>query len=78
MKIKINQFEIDIKAKDTLINDKYNQKDTEAFLTLLATAYQNAYIHLKGNGYDSTAEYYQSASNQLFNYFLDKAKAENI
>lgn len=63
MKLTISGFEVEIKAKDTVLgHEKFSQDDTKSFLLYLATACSHASAFSEGNGYTYSAKW----ENQAF------------
>ena len=66
MKIKIGEFEVEIKAKGIVSREKYNEEDTQFFLNELSVVYQDAATFEDGQGYQAHARNYNTKSMNIY------------
>lgn len=69
MTIKIDSYEVEIKAKGRYSN-RFNKNDTMDFLNFLSMAFSNARNYHESQGYESLAELDNECSDNIYN-FLD-------
>ena len=71
MKIKIDNFEIDIKAKrDT--SDKYNREDTFYFLNMVSMAFSEASEHYEMLKLFGLQKEFHQIDMEIFQYLKDR------
>lgn len=65
MKIKIGEFEVEVKAKGIVSSEKYNERDTHYFLGELLLVYQEAAKFQEGQGFQPIARNYNTKSRDI-------------
>lgn len=71
MKIKIGEFEVEVKAKGIVSSEKYNERDTQFFLNELSVVYREAAMFQEGQGRQAIARNYNTKSKDLYTKLLE-------
>lgn len=66
MKIKIGEFEVEVKAKGIVSSEKYNERDTAYFLGELLLVYREAAVFQEGQGSQPIARNYNTKSRDIY------------
>lgn len=68
MKLKIADYEVEIKARDELLREKANDNDTLAFLCVVANWAWSAAAEAAADGFEATADCNRKAANDIHNF----------
>ena len=79
MTLTIMGFEVEIKAKDTLLHhERFSKEDTMALLCELSMALYDASQYKMSQGYDAIARRYRNGDNDIYNALSDAGYFDDV
>ena len=78
MKIKIGDYEVEIKAKGVYNKEKFNKQDTMSFLNELSIVYTDSSKFNMGQGYQALAKCYNESGKEIYETLVTLGLYENL
>lgn len=78
MKLKIGDYEVEIKARYEMLCEKANDEDTLAFLCTVANWAWSADAEARADGFEATADYNRKAANDIHNFLESKGYVKGL